>query len=71
MGDVGIELMDWWWGMAGVIFKDEYAPSVWCTTRASRHSAGGACWHLEDYKKMCFKRGLESKREKNDIATEQ
>ncbi len=53
MGDVGIELMDWCWGMAGAIFKDEYVPTVWCTTRASRHSAGGACWHLGDYKKKC------------------
>lgn len=70
MGDVGIELMDWCWGMAGVIFKDEYVPTVWCTTRASRHSAGGACWHLGDYKKKVFQKSVGKQAEKNYKAKE-
>ncbi len=56
--------------MAGTIFKDEYASSLWCTTRASRHSAGGACWHLGDYKKNVFQKRVGKQAEKKDKAKE-
>lgn len=48
-------------GISVAVFKDEYASSVCCATRARRHSADGPCWHLGEYMKMCFKTGLESK----------